>query len=232
MSLWDHLEELRKRIIWSLLAIALTGGVALYFGDEVFHFFIKPLGDIELHVTTITASFYSYVIVSALAGFFVSAPFVFYQMWRFVAPGLYVSEKRMLIPAITISTLLFLIGAGFCFKIILPYSITYLISYGEGLFTPIITVDSYLSFAGWMMIAFGAGFNMPVVAFFTAKMGLVTPEALAKGRRIAFVAILIFAAIITPPDVMTQLLLSAPLYLLYEISIVVVRVVVKRENND
>lgn len=219
----DHLEELRWRLIKIIIGVFIAAAGALYFGEEIFAFVIRPLGDTELHVTAITGSFYSYITVSLFAGLFLVLPYVFYQLWAFVAPGLYRREARMILPAVFFSTILFLLGAAFCFYLVLPFAIQYLISFAGTVLTPIITVDSYLSFAGLMILAFGLGFNFPTIAYFLGKLGLVTARGLAKGRRIAVVAILFASAIITPPDIFTQLLLGAPLYLLYELSIVVVR---------
>ncbi len=229
MGFLDHIEELRWRLIKIIIAVIVCAGVGLIFGKDIFAFAVRPLGDLELHVTTITGSFYSYLTVSLFAGLFAAAPFVFYQLWAFVVPGLYKSESRVILPAIFFSTALFFLGGAFCFGIVLPYSIQYLVGFAEGTLTPIITIDSYLSFAGMMMIAFGSGFNFPVLAYFLAKLGLITSQTLASGRRIAIVLILIFSALITPPDIFTQILLGGPLYVLYEISIIVVRVTASRE---
>ncbi len=221
----DHLEELRWRLIKIIVGVVIAGSVALYFGQDIFELAIKPLGDLELHVTSITGSFYAYIIVSLFAGMFAIAPFVFYQLWAFVAPGLYKSETRFILPAVISSSGLFAVGSWFCYRFVLPFAIAYLVSFGEGALTPIITVSSYLTFAGMMVLSFGAAFNMPVIAFFLAQMNLLRTETLAKGRRVAVVVILVFAAIITPPDVFTQLLIGGPMYVLFEVSIIVVRVV-------
>ncbi|MFQ5608527.1 MAG: twin-arginine translocase subunit TatC [Candidatus Zixiibacteriota bacterium] len=222
MGFLDHLEELRWRLIKVIIAVIVSAGVALIFGSEIFGFIIRPLGDLELHVTTVTGSFYSYLTVSLFAGVVISLPFVFYHLWSFVAPGLYRSESRVVLPAIAFSTVLFLLGAAFCYKIVLPFSIQYLVGFGGDFLTPIITIDSYLSFAGMMMLAFGAGFNMPVVSYFLARLGLISKQTLVTGRRLAIIAILVFSALITPPDIFTQIMLGGPLYLLYEVSILVV----------
>lgn len=220
----DHLEELRWRLLKIIIGVLVAAAVSLYFGEEIFAFVIKPLGDLQLHVTTITGSFYAYMVVSIFAGLFAIIPFVFYQLWAFIAPGLYKTEKIFILPAVIASSVLFGIGAWFCYQYILPFAITYLVSYGEGALTPIITVGSYLTFAGMMVLSFGLTFNLPVVSFFLAKMGILRSETLPKGRRVAVVLILICAAIITPPDVFTQVLVGAPMYVLYEISIIVVRI--------
>ncbi|HSG98483.1 MAG TPA: twin-arginine translocase subunit TatC [candidate division Zixibacteria bacterium] len=219
----DHLEELRWRLIRIIVAVFVSAALALYFGEEIFRFAIRPLGDIQLHVTAITGSFYSYLTVSLFAGLFAVIPYVFYQLWGFVAPGLYKTERRAILPAVLASSVLFLLGAVFAFTLVIPFAIQYLVSFAGDVLTPIITVDSYLSFAGMMILSFGIGFNFPTVAFFLGKIGLVTADGLAKGRRLALVLIMIAAAILTPPDVFTQVLLGGPLYLLYELSIVLVR---------
>jgi sec-independent protein translocase protein TatC len=221
----EHLEELRWRLIKIIVGVVIAGGIALYFGQEIFEFAIVPLGDLELHVTSITGSFYAYIIVSLFAGIFAAAPFVFYQLWAFVAPGLYKNETRFILPAVFASSGLFALGSWFCYRYVLPFAIAYLVSFGEGALTPIITISSYLTFAGMMVLSFGAAFNMPVVSFFLAKMNLLRTDTLAKGRRVAVVAILVFAAIITPPDVFTQILIGGPMYVLFEVSIIVVRIV-------
>jgi sec-independent protein translocase protein TatC len=178
-----------------------------------------------LHVTDVTGSFYAYLKVSLIAGVTAAVPIIFYQLWAFVAPGLYANERATVIPIVMVSTLLFLIGAGFCWWLVLPVSLKFLIGFSGDLFEPIITVDSYLSFAGILLLAFGFGFEMPVMAYFLGKIGVLTSRFMSRGRRYAIVIILIMAAILTPtPDIFTQLMLAGPLYILYEISIVIVRV--------
>lgn len=130
----------------------------------------------------------------------------------------------MILPLILLSVVLFLIGAGFCYFVVLPLALHFLIGFGGDILSPIITVSSYLGFAGMLLLAFGFGFELPIMAYFLGKMGVVSSQALGRSRRYAIVIILIVAAILTPtPDVFTQLLLAVPLYILFEISIVVVR---------
>ncbi len=184
-----------------------------------------PMGGIKLHYTEITGSFYAYLKISIFAGIVGAIPVVFYQLWKFAAPGLYAKEKRIIIPLVFFSTVLFLIGSAFCFFVVLPFAISFLVGYGADVMTPIITISSYISFAGFMLIAFGFAFELPLVGYFFGKIGLVSSKMLAKARPYALVAILIVAAILTPsPDVFSQLLLAGPLYLLYEITIMLVRI--------
>jgi sec-independent protein translocase protein TatC len=229
MPFLDHLEELRRRLLKSIVAVVVMTLVAFYFSDELMRFLIAPLGDIKLHVTEVTGSFYAYLKVSLVTGVVAASPIVFYQLWSFVAPGLYRHEKARVLPLVLASTLLFLIGAGFCYLVVLPFSLKFLIGFSGDLLSPIITVGSYLTFAGMLMLAFGLGFEIPVVAYFLGKIGLISSRFLSKGRRYAIVLILIVAAILTPtPDVATQLLLAGPLYLLYEVSIILVKVTGKK----
>ncbi|MEA3297149.1 MAG: twin-arginine translocase subunit TatC [candidate division Zixibacteria bacterium] len=228
----DHLEELRWRLVKAILAVVVMAGAAFYFRDQLFDFLVIPLGEIQLHFTEITGSFYAYLKVSLITGIFFAAPIVFYQMWAFVSPGLYKREKSVAYPLVLVSTLLFMIGAGFCYYIVLPLALKFLVGFSEGLITPIITVGSYLSFAGLLLIAFGVGFELPVVAYMLGRMGIISAPFLTKGRRYAIVAILVAGAIITPPDVFTQVLLAGPVYLLYEVSIIVVRVTDRRRKRE
>lgn len=233
MPFLEHLEDLRGRLLKSLLSVVVLSLVAFYFSDELMTFIVLPVGEIKLHVTEVTGSFYAYLKVSLISGILAASPIVFYQLWSFVAPGLYSHEKASVFPLVLVSTLLFLIGATFCYLVVLPFSLKFLIGFSGDLLSPIITVGSYLSFAGMLMLAFGFGFEMPVVAYFLGKVGIISSRFLSKGRRYAIVLILIISAILTPtPDIATQLMLAGPLYLLYEISIILVKFTGKREDKS
>lgn len=229
MPFLEHIEELRRRLLKSLLAVIVLAGASFYFSDEIVAFFIAPLGGVKLHVTEVTGSFSAYLKISLIAGIIAALPYIFYQLWAFVAPGLYEHEKRWVIPFILIATVLFLAGAGFCYYFVLPFALAFLIGFSGDLLSPIITVNSYISFSSMLLLAFGFSFEMPIIAFLLGKLGVITSGFLARGRRIAIVLILIASAVLTPtPDVVTQLLLAVPMYLLYETSIVVVRMTGRR----
>jgi len=229
MPFLDHIEELRWRLLKIILTVAVMGLISFAFADYIFRFIIHPLGDIQLHFTEVTGSFYAYLKVSFYTGIFLASPIIFYQLWRFIGPGLYSTEKKMIIPIVFFSTLLFLVGAGFCFYVVLPFAIRFLTGYGDQLLTPIITVSSYISFAGLLLIAFGLAFQLPILGYFLGKIGLATPRRLSKGRPYAVIAFLVLAAVLSPPDVFTQLLLAGPLYLLYEITIIIVKLTGKKD---
>lgn len=232
MPFLDHLEELRRRLIKSFLAIVVMSGVAFYFADQLIMLIKLPLGDVPLHNMQVTGTFYAYLKISLITGVVGALPVIFYQMWCFIAPGLYQREKAAMLPLIVVSTILFIIGGAFCFIVVLPLALKFLIGFADELIVNYITIGSYVGFAGLLLLAFGFGFQMPIVAYFLGKMGLVTPQFLASGRRYALIIILIAAAIMTPPDVFTQVLLALPLYILYEVSIIVVRAVQPRSENS
>ena len=152
-------------------------------------------------------------------------------MWSFIYPGLYKREKIFIIPLVFFSTLLFLIGASFCYVVVLPLSFAFLIGFSGDVIINTITIGSYISFVGLLLIAFGFGFQMPIVAYVLGKMGVLSHEFLSKGRRYALIVILIVGAIITPPDVFTQFLLAIPLYILYEVSIIIVKYTAKKDKD-
>lgn len=238
MPFLDHLEELRWRILKSILAVVILAIAAFYFSEELMQFLLAPMRDVRtgtgeevrLHVTEVTGALYAYIKVSLIFGILASLPVVFYQLWAFISPGLYKRERRMVLPVVLISTLLFLVGAAFCYYVVLPFSLKFLIQFSGDLLSPIITVGSYITFSGMLLLSFGFGFEMPIAAYMLGKLGILTSRFMAKGRRYAIVIILIVAAVLTPtPDIFTQSLLAVPMYALYEISILVVRLTGRRE---
>lgn len=230
MPFLEHLEELRRRLLKSLVAVIVASIVAFYFSDQIMLFIKRPLGDMQLYNIAVTGSFYAYIKVSLITGVVAALPIIFYQMWSFISPGLFKRERLVILPLVASSTLLFLLGAGFCFIVVLPLSFAFLTGFSGDVIINNITIGSYISFAGMLLLAFGFGFQMPIVAYFLGKVGFISSRMLSKGRRYAVIVILVVAAIITPPDVLTQFLLGIPLYLLYEISILVVKTTGRRES--
>jgi sec-independent protein translocase protein TatC len=230
MPFLEHLDELRRRLLRAALAVIICACLAFVFADQVMKFLMAPLNGTQLYNMQVTGTFYAYMKVSLFSGVLASLPIVFYQLWCFVAPGLYKREKTTILPLVFISTMLFLIGAAFCYYLALPTALQFLLGFASELITNYITIDSYISFVGFLMIAFGLSFQLPVIAYFLGRFGLIRSAMLAKGRRYAVISILIVAAVVTPtPDAFTQLLLAVPMYALYEISILVVRLTGRRE---
>jgi sec-independent protein translocase protein TatC len=212
MGFLDHLEELRGRIIKSLLSIIIFSIVAYVFSERLLEFITDPIP--EVYFMAPTEAFSTRIKISLIAGIIVSVPVIFYHVWRFIAPGLFRKEIKMLIPFVLASTVFFLIGASFCFFLVLPLSIKFLLGFGTEKLRPMIQIKDYVSFVSYLILAFGAVFELPVVSYFLGKIGVISPQTLRKGRRYAVTAILILAAVITPPDVFSQFMLAGPLYFL------------------
>ncbi len=230
MSFLDHLEELRGRIIKSLISIILFSVAAYFFSERLIDFVSKPIP--ELYFMSPTEAFAIRIKLSLIAGIIVSVPVIFYHLWQFVVPGLFEKEIKLVIPVVLSSTVFFLIGAAFCFFLVLPLSIKFLLGFGTDKLKPMIKIGDYVSFVSYLILAFGAVFELPVISYFLGKLGLITPRTLKKGRRYAIVGMLVLASLITPPDMFSQLMLAGPLYFLYEVSIVVVRIVQKKKSEE
>jgi len=226
MPLTAHLEELRWRVVRSLLAIGAAFAVAYGFADRLFAFLVRPLTALRPEQalvigTGVTEAFFTKLKVSFIAALFLASPVVFFQAWRFVSPGLYESEKRLAVPFAIVASVCFVVGAAFCYALVFPVGFRFFLEeYGSIGVAPQIRIAEYLSFASRMLLAFGVTFELPVVTFFLARIGVVTHHTLIGFARYAVVAIFALAAVLTPgPDVASQLLMAGPLLLLYTLSI-------------
>ena len=230
MPFLEHLDELRRRLLKAALGVIVCAILAFVFADHLMHFLMAPLHGTPLYNMQVAGTFYAYMKVALFTGLFASLPIIFYQLWRFVAPGLYRRERATVLPLVFVSTVLFLMGAAFCYYVALPIALQFLLGFASDLITNYITIDNYISFVGFLMLAFGLSFELPVVAYFLGKFGLIRSATLGKGRRYAIILILLTAAIVTPtPDIFNQLLLAVPMYGMYEISIIVVKLTGRRE---
>jgi sec-independent protein translocase protein TatC len=234
MPLIDHLMELRTRLLWSVGAFVIAFAICYYFSTQIYGFLARPLatilfeqggGDRRMIFTALYEAFFTYLKVAFFGAVFFSFPIWATQLWLFVAPGLYRSEKRAVLPFIIASPFLFLLGAALAYYFIFPLAWHFFISFetpaGAGS-VPIqleAKVSEYLSLVMHMILAFGFAFQMPVLLTLLCKVGILNVESLRKGRRYAIVGMFVLAAIITPPDVISQIGLAVPLILLYEISI-------------
>ena len=228
MPFLAHLEELRWRIIKSLISILVFSVMAYVFSDKILDFLTKSVDNI--YFTAPTEAFAVRIKISLIAGLILSFPVVFYQLWQFVVPGLMDKEVKMVIPAVIFATFFFIGGAVFCFYLVLPVGIKFLLSFETDKLKPWLSVKDYISFVSWMILAFGMVFQLPIVSYFLGKVGIITHKTLSKGRKYAIVIILILAAALTPsPDVFSQLMLAVPLYFLYEVSIILVKVTNKNK---
>jgi sec-independent protein translocase protein TatC len=235
MPLTEHLEELRSRIIWALLATFVAFGGCWLVAENLVRWLTAPLLEIDAHQarmigTGVTDAFFTKLKVSLIAAVFVASPVIFFQVWRFVAPGLYAREKRLALPFTLAATVFFVTGAAFCYAIVFPVAFRFFLAeFGSISLAPEIRVSEYLTFASRMLLAFGVTFELPVFAFFLARVGIITHRTLIGAARYAIVAIFILAAVLTPgPDVASQMLMAGPLLLLYTLSIAVAWVARRR----
>jgi sec-independent protein translocase protein TatC len=227
MPLTAHLEELRWRIVKSLLAIAVGFAFAYVFADRLFEILIRPVtlaaGDhpVKLIGTAVTEAFFTKLKVSLIAGVFLASPAILYQAWQFVSPGLYENEKYYVVPFVFFGTFFFLAGALFCYAFVFQVGYAFFLEqYATIGIEPTLRISEYLSFSARMLLAFGVTFELPVVAFFLARVGVIDHHTLIRPWRYAVIGIVVIAAILTPgPDVASQLLLVAPLLVLYVVSI-------------
>jgi sec-independent protein translocase protein TatC len=225
MPLTAHLEELRARLIKSILAVCVGFALTYNWAELVFEFITYPLRQLNVEEATfigtgLAEAFYTKLKVSVFAGIFLASPVILYQVWRFVAPGLYIQERRYAVGFVTAGTVCFFVGAAFCYRVI--FTVGYAFFLGEyrsmGI-DPTLRISEYISFSARLLLAFGCTFELPVLTFFLARLGVVTHEHLIRSWRMAIVGIFVVAAILTPADVASQLLMAAPLLLLYGISI-------------
>jgi sec-independent protein translocase protein TatC len=187
-----------------------------------------PEGD-RLIFTNLPEMFLTYLKTAVICGIMLTAPVLFHQLWMFTAPGLYQHEKKYAIPFVVFSTILFVGGALFGYFIVFPFGFKFFLGFANEYIQALPSVKQYFSFAIKLLFAFGIVFELPVVAFFLSKMGIVTPEFLKKKRKYALLMTFVMAAILTPPDVITQLMMAGPLIILYEIGILVARMARKKK---
>jgi sec-independent protein translocase protein TatC len=233
MQFFDHLEELRWRVIKCAIAVVAFAVPCGIYWKQIFDIvMIYPLRFINPHPKLIFTSPSEAVVISfqiaVFGGLIVAAPVVFYQLWRFISPGLYKNEKRMVLPTVIASTIFFLMGILFCY-FTFPLVMNFLVSYAGNRIDPMFKANDYFGFLLKLSISFGVVFELPVISFVLAKMGIITAGFLIKHIRYAIVIIFIIAAVLTPPDVFSQCILAAPLLVLYGLSILVAAVASKKK---
>ncbi|MCD6570612.1 MAG: twin-arginine translocase subunit TatC [Deltaproteobacteria bacterium] len=224
LPLTDHLEELRWRIIKSLIAIGIGFACSYAFSKEIFNFLVSPLikvmpEDSHLIYTSLPEAFLTYLKVSFFAGIVVAIPVVFYQIWKFVIPGLFEKEKKYALPFVISASGFFLLGGFFAFYIVFPVGFKFFLGFSTDNIYALPTIREYLNLVTKLLLAFGLAFELPVVIFFLAKLGIVNHHTLSSKRKYAILIVVIMAAMLTPPDLISQILLALPLMALYEISI-------------
>jgi sec-independent protein translocase protein TatC len=226
LTFTEHLEELRSCLLRALAAVIVASLACYFFADAIFGFMVAPLKQIlppgqNLIGTSVTEAFFTEIKVSLLAGVLFSSPFIFYEIWRFIRPGLIGNEGRLVIPFVLCATLFFLGGAYFCYRIVLPVAFSYFIEqYGSLGVTPAIRLGEYFTFFFRMVLAFGITFELPIITFVLVRLGVWDHRFMRRSFRYAVIVIFILAAFLTPtPDIINQLLLALPMLLLYILSI-------------
>lgn len=250
MSFMEHLGDLRKKITVSLVSICVAFVIAFYFSEDIMSFLMFPLrytldfsvrdmylyyvyAD-KLHTTKLvflspTEAFWMNMKISLVSALIFALPVIFQQLWSFVSPGLHENEKKYFVPFVLIATGLFLVGASFCFFVVLPFAMSFLLTYKVGDFMmPMLSVGLYVDFCLKFILAFGVVFELPVIIIFFTKMGFVTPQGLAKQRKYAVLLAFVVAAILTPtPDIFNQTLMAVPMIILYEVGILMSRIFIR-----
>ncbi|MFB3925076.1 MAG: twin-arginine translocase subunit TatC [Syntrophales bacterium] len=229
MPITAHLEELRKRLIRSLIAIGIALAVCYNFKEKLFEILTLPLvkalpKQSYMIYTSLPEAFFNYLKISFFAALVVSSPYVLYQIWKFISPGLYETEKKYIVPFVITSTVLFVGGVLFGYFFVLPPAFKFFVDFSTDFLKPMFSIREYLSLSVKLLLAFGVVFEIPVFIFFLSKIGVVNSRLLSKQRKYAILLIFIVAAIITPtPDAFTQILMAFPMMGLYEIGILVAK---------
>lgn len=238
-ELRPHLVELRKRLAISVASLIVMFFVMFYFHEQLLTWITQPLNDALIEVgkksvhaadgmvTTnqVGGAFFVALKVSFFAAIMGALPIILAQIWMFVAPGLYANEKKMLIPFIVGGSFMFFVGVLFAYYVVTPFGFDFLITFGSFKYTPLINIEDYVGFFTKIMFGFGLAFELPIFAYFLALLGMVDDRQMREFFKYAVVIIFIVAALLTPPDVLTQLLMAGPLVVLYGFSILIVRVV-------
>jgi len=233
LPLTTHLQELRKRLVLSFIAVGAGFALCYAFSESIFDILSAPLLKMmptggSLIFTSVAEAFFTYMKVAFIAGLILASPFVLYQVWAFVAPGLYRNEKKYVIPFVLAGSFFFAIGILFAYYVALPVGFKFLLGFATDFIKPLPSMKEYLSFSIKFLLAFGLIFEFPVVLVLLARIGVIDAKTLARQRKYAILLIFIFAAILTPPDIISQVILAFPMIGLYELSILLSRIFGKK----
>ena len=229
MTILGHLAELRSRLLKSVIAVIITSSLSFVFADKIFQILVLPAKGTEFIFVDMTEMLSNYIKVCLTAGIMIAMPFLAFQLLMFAAPALTPKEKGSIFVALPVIVFMFIAGAAFSYFVLLPPALNFLTTFGSEIATPQIRISSYLSIVTRLILATGIMFELPVISTFLARLGIITPEWLARKRKFAFVLSFILAAIITPTaDPVNQSLVAAPLIVLYEMSIGLAKLVGKK----
>jgi len=217
MTFLDHLEELRKRIFYSLIALCVAAVVGFFFSQRVLDLLTRPVPNLVFLAPA--EAFVVQLKVALVTGLFLAAPVIFYQFWRFVRPALQKHEVKYLGVAVVVSSVLFAVGVAFAYLVVVPVAMKFLLSFESPKLHAMISISEFVGTVGAFLLACGVIFQLPVIMFFMTKLGVITPKLLMKNQRIAVVLVFIVAAILSPPDVFSQILMAIPLLVLFELGV-------------
>ncbi len=228
-DLKPHIADLRKRLINSAIALIIAFFACFFFYEPILEWMMLPAKEVLPKGSTMVAieiqeTFFTALKVAFFSGFIVSLPVIFWQLWLFLSPGLYDHEKKLVFPFVFFATLMFLIGSSFAYYIVVPYGFEFLVNFGSTVVSVLPSIGKYVGFFTKLLFGFGVAFELPVITFFLAKIGLVDDKMLKDFFKYAIVLIFVLASLLTPPDVITQFLMAGPLILLYAVSIYIAKI--------
>ncbi len=228
-DLKPHIADLRKRLTISTITVVVMFFACFTFYEPILEWMMAPVkhalpAGTSMIAVEIQETFFTAMKVAFFGGFIISLPVIFWQLWLFLAPGLYDHEKKLVVPFVFFATLMFLLGAAFAYYIVVPIGFDFLIAFGNSVVSVLPSIGKYVGFFTKLLIGFGIAFELPVITFFLAKIGIVNDQMLKDFFRYAVVLIFIISAILTPPDVISQVLMAAPLLILYGVSIYIAKV--------
>jgi sec-independent protein translocase protein TatC len=250
MSFWSHLDELRKRIVYICIAIGVGFIVCFNYSEDILGILLLPLNATanfhasvpfitftpnkliqELHFTTLTEPFMAHMKIGFIAGMMLMLPVILYQIWKFISPGLLQKERKYASQFVIFATIFFGIGLLFCFFFLLPFAIPFLVSYKTEHLKPIIKIGDYIGFTLMFMLAAGAVFELPLIMIVLGRMGIINADSLTKFRKYAFLGSFVIGGLVTPtPDAFNMTIMSIPIYLLYELGILGVRILGRKKD--
>lgn len=226
MSMLEHLTELRRRILYSLLSVAVCSAIAYGFLDRIMAFLMEPAG--KLYYMQPAEAFFVYAKVIVFSGFTLSLPVIFYQAWAFLLPALTMRERLMLSVLVPVSVLLFVAGLLFSFKLVLPLAMKFFLGMGSADFQPFLSAGSYFDFILTFVLPFGLLFEMPLIMLVLAWMGIITSKMLAAKFRIVIIVCFVLGALFTPPDIISQCMLAIPMVLLYGVGYLAIKYILHK----
>ena len=252
MSFWGHLEELRKRLVWSALAVAVGFGACFSYSEQILGILLWPMhwklvlttaypfiGMVpnqqsqQLHFTTLTEPFWAHLKIAFVSGLILSVPVIMYQIWQFLKPGLLARERKYARLFVFFSSFFFAVGVLFCMFLLMPFAVPFLLGYKTEHLVPILRIGEYVDFVLKFLLASGAVFELPLVIVLLTRMGIMTPQWLAKQRKYAFLLAFVLGAVLTPTqDVFNMTLMSVPIYLLYELGVLASRILGRQKRSD